>query len=1219
MHFPSYRFVPATVLGLAIALPLASANAANMPSRLDGTLPGFHPALKPVALDPVDAELASLDLTVCAFGKHGSQTGIRLATADGAISPEGRFLLSAGEGSDYCELEYSATKGALLRSWKDGEQNERQLAVDRQQMKGSPVFELWLSSELLAGTSLAAGPSRIATMLEGRLVDEMLADASRDGSRTDHHVAFVHHGNQGLTWTDVLWGHESYSHEQHWADYLDTASEHNGFDELLGLHDVLDVPANFQIAGPLQTAAEWYYPTGGTVEGFNEWVARGVSEGWAAILASAYAQHIMPFSNDSMNNWSVHVHADMCEWRYGYTPHVAWVPERVWVSPTDNDGNAWDTSPHVNDWIGDNWLPHGIYGVILDQGEHCGYQDNWSNDRHIYSINVPDQGDLKIVPISGGFTGNCHHDAGAAWSDILSSSSDELLVYGTDWEVAAEVAGFENSFPSALNNMIWLVQQIAATGGSVASVKLDEVIGGFSGGSINLQNGTYGLLGGLGGYGSDWLSPGTRNSWYGHWASSACHSDQHSPQWNYGTVWNNTWTNLMAAPTNDLSELGWYVLMTNMYETGWHDGEEISGWIHRYASHIKNANVYAEASRWVNGDYTVTTNAYNSDIDMDGQDELVIHNDRVFAVFESVGGRAQWMFVKGPDYDGSVVGSCSAYWVDTEGDYNDNTSSNHIAAFSDVSPTYENDLYSMSVDSVSTDHAEITLSYGTVSKTISLETGNPYLVVDYTTSGDTWIKHGFTPDYMDLLWSAQSDRIWDPAASWPQTDWCGQRNPNTGITAALVLGNGGAEHSSDFQGTILRGDEIKGNGRFRYFFYAGETSEPDAQGHVAELDLLAAQNMDVSAPQLSAVASFLSPNQAILSFSEAVDASTAANVANYTLVGMPGVSVTSAARQADWTRVALDLSGLSSGISGSITVQNVTDTAGNVIDPAYDTASFTMPDGLTPHTILVDGLNDFLPEFEWMDESSDSLFITWDSANLYIGFHGRNLATGDFFVHIDTDLLAASGASRASWGRLGFASANRPEYEICVEGGGNSMQINHWDGSEWQYVQYGTHTGSSYEGWSGNTMSEFSIPWVELGEPEGLAIAASFSAEDSWVTTLSWPESNPTGDDITITDWWIYAEPVIAGPMPLMGIAPNNPGNGGEELDPVDDLQIEYVSATQLRLSWSAVDGASAYNIFASDDAYDFSAELLIDQTSLLEFYVSPLEAKRFYRVVAVD
>ena len=188
-------------------------------------------------------------------------------------------------------------------------------------------------------------------------------------------------------------------------------------------------------------------------------------------------------------------------------------------------------------------------------------------------------------------------------------------------------------------------------------------------------------------------------------------------------------------------------------------------------------------------------------------------------------------------------------------------------------------------------------------------------------------------------------------------------------------------------------------------------------------------------------------------------------------------------------------------------MQNVTDTVGNVIDPAYDTASFTMPDGLTPHNHSGGRPERFPAEFEWMDESADSLFITWDSANLYIGFHGRNLATGDFLRAHRYRSAGCFWCEPCELGRLGFASANRPEYEICVEGGGNSMQINHWDGSEWQYVQYGTHTGSSYEGWSGNTMSEFSIPWVELGEPEGLAIAASFSAEDSWVTTLSWPRA----------------------------------------------------------------------------------------------------------------
>ena len=89
----------------------------------------------------------------------------------------------------------------------------------------------------------------------------------------------------------------------------------------------------------------------------------------------------------------------------------------------------------------------------------------------------------------------------------LATSPDELLVYGTDWEVAAEVAGFGGQFPSALNNMIWLVQQIAASAGSVEALKLDNALDGFAGGPLNLQNGTYGLLGGRGGYGSDWLSP----------------------------------------------------------------------------------------------------------------------------------------------------------------------------------------------------------------------------------------------------------------------------------------------------------------------------------------------------------------------------------------------------------------------------------------------------------------------------------------------------------------------------------------------------------------------------------------------------------------------------------------------------------------------------------------------------------------------------------------
>ena len=44
---------------------------------------------------------------------------------------------------------------------------------------------------------------------------------------------------------------------------------------------------------------------------------------------------------------------------------------------------------------------------------------------------------------------------------------------------------------------------------------------------------------------------------------------------------------------------------------------------------MKNANVHAEAARWAHGDYSENTAAYFLDIDHDGGDELVMHNDQV--------------------------------------------------------------------------------------------------------------------------------------------------------------------------------------------------------------------------------------------------------------------------------------------------------------------------------------------------------------------------------------------------------------------------------------------------------------------------------------------------------------------------------------------------------------------------------------------------------------
>lgn len=1150
-------------LAPVLLLPLLLSAA---PSRLAGDLPGFHPALGPVALGGADAALpGGVDLTVLAAGVVDGRAVVRV----GSRAP------FAGELTLELAGERLSWDGRALRDGKG-----RELAgAERRAMPGAAVFELWLPADLDGWErALEAGEELVAVSEDGRGAKDELRGALREGERTDHHVAFVHHGNQGLTWTDVLWGHEAGSHEQHWADYLDVGSEHNGFDEVLGLHDLLDVPANFQIAGPLQSAADWYYPDG-AVEGWNDWVARGVGEGWAGLLASAYAQHIMPFAQDTMNDWSVATHAAMTAARYGYVPHTAWVPERVWVSPEDNDGNAWNTADHVVDWIGDDWLPHGVWGVLLDQGEHCGYESGWENDHHVYTIDVPGQGQLNVLPIDGSFTGNCHHDAGAAWNQLVfDTSPDELRIYGTDWEVCAEVAGFENQFPSALNNMIWLVQQIAASGGSVAAVKLDEVYGGFGGGPITLQNGTYGLLGGLGGYGSDFVGGYGRNSWYGHWASSPAASDHHVPQWNYGAVWNDAWGRLMAGPENGFAQLGWFTLMTNLYETGWHDGSEISGWIHRYSSHVKNAGVYEEGALWQGGSAWTGTGATLADVDHDGQEELVLWSDRVLAVFEAAGGRAPWIFAKGPQGAGSVVGSCSAYWVDTEGDYNDGSSNNHVAAFSDVDPWLEHEPYAMSVDSLGPGFARVRLEHAGLVKTVALAAGEPWLTVDYEAAGAVRVKHGFTPDYLQLLWSADLERLWDPAASWPVSGWMGQRNADTGLTAALVLGNGGAEHGGEFQGTFVKGDEIVGQGRFRYLFYAGSTSAPDAGGHVAELEALAAQSLDVTPPRLSPAAGFLAPDRALLEFDEDVDAASAENAAHWALEGFPPqVAIVSATRQAWARRVELRLSGLASGAGGTIRAAGVTDLAGNPVDPAASAAAFQMPDGLTPHTIVIDGLNDFDRGSEWMEPRADSLFLTWDDEALFIGFNGRNLATGDFFVHLDTDLVAGSGAPSSSWGRVAFGGGLRPEYELAVEGGGNSLQLNSWSGA-WSYAQYGQHGATSYEGWSANPLTEIRLPWSEIGDPAALAVCAGFTAEDSPLVLLAWPQANPVGNGVQFGEWFVFAEPQLPGPLPAAGVRPNSLDAAPPPA--VEDLAIEAIGGGLVRLVWSPSAGATGYRIY---------------------------------------
>ena len=755
----------------------------------------------------------------------------------------------------------------------------------------------------------------LTTLIDGKIADTFRGEYTSD--LRGGNAAFVHHGNQGLTYSEVFYGQ--------------FPQDTSGFDEVLEVHQATGIPGNFHLSGTLMPAAAWHNPE------FNDWLISGINDGYVAMLSSALGQHIMPFVQDEMNNWSVSIENDMVEYRYNYVPKVAWIPERVWLS----EGHYPDAG--INDlWLGDNWEQHGIEAIILDDSPHC---DGVSNLK-IHWMDNTSGVNLRVIPINNTFVGLMHYDEDGAKNYINNTGADGICVYGTDWEVAAEMNEHHDTF--FLDNYEGVLWYCHDNYPAINVWKLDnnEILneGMFAGTTFDITTGTYFLLGGYDGYG------GGNNAWYVHWAAEPSHSDFHDPVWNYGYIWNNAYENLMSCPDNSLSQLGWYTMMINLHETGWHDGEEISGWEHRYSSHIKNANVYAEASRWANGDFTETTAAYFDDIDRDGVEEVVIHNDKTFFVFESIGGKANWIFAKdsfGNMY--SVVGSDVAYWSDTDGDYNEG-SNNHVAALSDVSPNYQHDIYAMEIIQGSGDEVEIELVRNELTKTCILQTGDSHLEVQYSSTDNIFIKSGWTPDLLDLIWNGKSNiqRMWGEGGS-----YCGRRNNSSGATAAYVLGEGGAYFNTEFEGTLVMGDEIFGDSNFKVFLYAGYTSEPYDQysNKVVELDELAEQIADDIPPAVFGNFAFLvATNKLQVVFTEPVTIESAENINNYDFQNFEGFYVLSSANLTHEQKVILTINGtFLEDDFGTVFVDNVYDLNGNLIDPANSNAE--VMEIIMPHLV----------------------------------------------------------------------------------------------------------------------------------------------------------------------------------------------------------------------------------------------------------------------------
>jgi len=220
-------------------------------------------------------------------------------------------------------------------------------------------------------------------------------------------------------------------------------------------------------------------------------------------------------------------------------------------------------------------------------------------------------------------------------------------------------------------------------------------------------------------------------------------------------------------PTADLSKYS-----TGDYITPDMSDNDLAGFSKAAQGQLRWAKVYQRVSQWAAAAATMTNSASTSaeDADLDGENEYLLFNDRVFAMFERIGGRMTCAFVRhlGTGRVLQVVGnphSYSGFETEEEGVLTFNAgiiASYRTSGFKDWfaagagGAIYNNDLYTAAA---TTNGFTFTSSDGRVAKTITLSPRANTLRAAYALTGGIttlYQRHGLSPHLGNLLTHGQT-------------------------------------------------------------------------------------------------------------------------------------------------------------------------------------------------------------------------------------------------------------------------------------------------------------------------------------------------------------------------------------------------------------------------------------------------------------------------------
>ncbi len=573
--------------------------------------------------------------------------------------------------------------------------------------------------------------------------------------------AIVHHANQYIITN-------GYSNREGLDDVIGAQGTRQGYLEIFELHRAYQIPFNLHLSGTLLESILWHRPD------FLSHIRDLRQQGLLGLVGSSYGQNIMRFFsyqhnvrqlNEEIMLYSEHMGGKSQDLR------IFWPPERLWdtrkLAPVLTDKGLLNGGYEyvlVDDRL---YYPTGSGGPSrkdLDIGRKRNFED-------FYPCRIVEGKGLTALPISSFLRRNIPPRNKSSlngvqkifhWLRAQNSQAEcpLIAIYGDDLEKSAGCCGWDERGPAQYETFLrWLVENRW-----VRPVKLSEWVSEHCDVCRKpLDVGSYFEMSRGFGAGEDY------EKWY------------HDPRWNkYRNYYSWSEDSVADATANGgdpaLLEMAWKHLLASAWETAWHTPSSgvhgdsrasnvPSPWSKAIASHSRHSAVIAKAA------YKMKTGkagsyAYLEDIDNDGNEELILGNELLFAVFSPLcGGRMIFLFSFAGNQGKMAMGNPGDDWNwQEELNKNMQTPANHPGALTDRG--YEDDRYEAVVTASGGRKAEAVLvnkrkkspACG-LTKTLMLRRGRNEIEVTYklpqNLSGIS-VESGFSPDYLHLLRSGRS-------------------------------------------------------------------------------------------------------------------------------------------------------------------------------------------------------------------------------------------------------------------------------------------------------------------------------------------------------------------------------------------------------------------------------------------------------------------------------